>query len=64
MIDLYQDTQFFIKDFPLTLPLVDLAQPFRSLAHNGEINTLKGNINWMKVHEQEMQLHSLKISRT
>ena len=37
-----------------TAPSWDLAQPFRVLAHNGEINTLKGNINWMKVHEQEM----------
>ena len=37
-----------------TAPSWDLAQPFRTLAHNGEINTLKGNINWMKVHEQEM----------
>ena len=31
-----------------------LAQPFRTLAHNGEINTLKGNINWMKIHEQDI----------
>jgi glutamate synthase domain-containing protein 2/glutamate synthase domain-containing protein 1/glutamate synthase domain-containing protein 3 len=31
-----------------TFPTWDLAQPFRFLAHNGEINTLKGNINWMK----------------
>ncbi len=37
-----------------TAPSWDLAQPFRSIAHNGEINTLKGNINWMKIHEQEM----------
>ncbi len=37
-----------------TAPSWDLAQPFRALAHNGEINTLKGNVNWMKVHEQEM----------
>ena len=37
-----------------TAPSWDLAQPFRSIAHNGEINTLKGNINWMKVHEEEM----------
>ena len=37
-----------------TFPSWDLAQPFRTLAHNGEINTLKGNINWMKIHEQEM----------
>ena len=32
----------------------DLAQPFRTLAHNGEINTIRGNINWMKIHEQDM----------
>ena len=38
-----------------TFPSWDLAQPFRTLAHNGEINTLKGNINWMKVHEQDMK---------
>ncbi len=37
-----------------TAPSWDLAQPFRALAHNGEINTLKGNVNWMKIHEQEM----------
>ena len=37
-----------------TAPSWDLAQPFRAIAHNGEINTLKGNINWMRVHEQEM----------
>ena len=34
-----------------TFPTWRLAQPFRTLAHNGEINTLKGNINWMKAHE-------------
>ncbi|MBI3438688.1 MAG: glutamate synthase large subunit [Proteobacteria bacterium] len=34
-----------------TFPQWRLAQPFRMLAHNGEINTLKGNINWMKSHE-------------
>ena len=37
-----------------TFPSWDLAQPFRTLAHNGEINTIKGNINWMKIHEQDM----------
>jgi len=31
-----------------TFPTWDLAQPFRFLAHNGEINTLRGNINWMR----------------
>jgi len=38
-----------------TAPSWDLAQPFRAVAHNGEINTFKGNVNWMKVHEQEME---------
>jgi len=37
-----------------TFPSWDLAQPFRTLAHNGEINTIKGNINWMKIHERDM----------
>ena len=37
-----------------TAPSWNLAQPFRAIAHNGEINTFKGNKNWMKVHEQEM----------
>lgn len=31
-----------------TFPTWDLAQPFRFLAHNGEINTLRGNVNWMQ----------------
>ena len=34
-----------------TWPAWKLAQPFRTLAHNGEINTLRGNVNWMKSHE-------------
>ncbi|MEW6075810.1 MAG: glutamate synthase large subunit, partial [Candidatus Omnitrophota bacterium] len=34
-----------------TFPAWDLAQPFRFLAHNGEINTLRGNINWMRARE-------------
>ena len=37
-----------------TFPEWRLAQPFRMLAHNGEINTLRGNINWMKSHEIRM----------
>ncbi|MBI1197636.1 MAG: glutamate synthase large subunit [Phenylobacterium sp.] len=37
-----------------TFPEWRLAQPFRMLAHNGEINTLKGNVNWMKSHEIRM----------
>ncbi|MDP3041851.1 MAG: glutamate synthase large subunit [Candidatus Omnitrophota bacterium] len=31
-----------------TFPTWDLSQPFRFIAHNGEINTLRGNINWMR----------------
>ena len=34
-----------------TLPTWSLAQPFRYLAHNGEINTLRGNRNWMHARE-------------
>jgi len=37
-----------------TFPQWWLAQPFRCLAHNGEINTIRGNKNWMKSHEVRM----------
>lgn len=37
-----------------TFPQWWLAQPFRMLAHNGEINTVRGNENWMKSHEIRM----------
>ncbi len=37
-----------------TFPTWKLAQPFRMLAHNGEINTVRGNVNWMKSHEIKM----------
>ena len=37
-----------------TFPQWWLAQPFRTLAHNGEINTLKGNLNWLQSHEIRM----------
>src|SRR3546814_2136855 len=37
-----------------TFPTWKLAQPFRMLAHNGEINTLRGNVNWIKSHEIKM----------
>ncbi len=37
-----------------TYPTWWLAQPFRMLAHNGEINTIRGNSNWMKSHEIRM----------
>ena len=35
-----------------TFPSWKLAQPFRYIAHNGEINTLQGNLNWLKTSEQ------------
>jgi glutamate synthase (NADPH/NADH) large chain len=34
-----------------TFPTWDLAHPFRFLAHNGEINTLRGNVNWMRARQ-------------
>ncbi len=34
-----------------TFPTWDLAQPFRYIAHNGEINTINGNRNWMHARE-------------
>ncbi len=37
-----------------TFPTWRLAQPFRMVAHNGEINTLHGNVNWMKAHETRL----------
>lgn len=38
-----------------TFPSWKLAQPFRYIAHNGEINTIRGNINWMNAREGVMQ---------
>jgi glutamate synthase domain-containing protein 2/glutamate synthase domain-containing protein 3 len=35
-----------------TFPTWELAQPFRMLCHNGEINTLRGNVQWMNAREQ------------
>jgi glutamate synthase (NADPH/NADH) large chain len=35
-----------------TFPSWKLAQPFRFIAHNGEINTLQGNLNWLKTSER------------
>jgi glutamate synthase (NADPH/NADH) large chain len=34
-----------------TFPTWDLAHPFRMIAHNGEINTLRGNVNWLRARE-------------
>ena len=35
-----------------TFPTWDLAHPFRLIAHNGEINTLRGNVNWIRARQQ------------
>ena len=37
-----------------TLPAWPLAQPFRYIGHNGEINTLRGNINWMRARQSQI----------
>ena len=39
-----------------TFPSWDRAHPYRYIAHNGEINTLRGNINWM--HAAQAKFHS------
>ena len=38
-----------------TFPTWDLAHPFRMIAHNGEINTLRGNQNWMAARQAVME---------
>ncbi|MEO6053849.1 MAG: glutamate synthase large subunit, partial [Chthoniobacterales bacterium] len=38
-----------------TFPTWPLAQPFRMLSHNGEINTIRGNRNWMEAREAELK---------
>ncbi|MDB6155572.1 MAG: glutamate synthase, partial [Chthoniobacteraceae bacterium] len=38
-----------------TFPTWPLGQPFRMLAHNGEINTRRGNVNWMRAREAELE---------
>lgn len=38
-----------------TFPAWDLAHPFRMIAHNGEINTVQGNVNWMAARHETMR---------
>jgi glutamate synthase (NADPH) large chain len=60
-LDLHQDT--VVSAIALvhsrfstnTFPKWKLAQPFRYLAHNGEINTIRGNVNWMKTKESLLE---------
>ncbi|QBI21821.1 glutamate synthase large subunit [Egibacter rhizosphaerae] len=37
-----------------TFPSWELAHPYRLIAHNGEVNTLQGNINWMRARESQL----------
>ena len=37
-----------------TFPSWELAHPYRYVAHNGEINTLRGNVNWMRARESQL----------
>ncbi|KAF5451051.1 hypothetical protein F2P56_031350 [Juglans regia] len=45
-----------------TFPSWDRAQPMRILGHNGEINTLRGNVNWMKAREGLLKCKELGLS--
>lgn len=42
-----------------TFPQWDLAHPFRMIAHNGEINTVRGNVNWMAARHEAMRSNLL-----
>ncbi|HET8990378.1 MAG TPA: glutamate synthase large subunit [Acidimicrobiales bacterium] len=44
------------------LPRWDLAQPFRLIAHNGEINTVRGNRNWMRARESTLSCPELPLA--
>ncbi|KAJ8772038.1 hypothetical protein K2173_027215 [Erythroxylum novogranatense] len=46
-----------------TFPSWDRAQPMRILGHNGEINTLRGNVNWMKAREGLLKCKELGLSK-
>jgi glutamate synthase domain-containing protein 2/glutamate synthase domain-containing protein 1/glutamate synthase domain-containing protein 3 len=40
-----------------TFPSWELAHPYRVICHNGEINTVMGNVNWMRARESELRSH-------
>ncbi|XP_074281679.1 glutamate synthase 1 [NADH], chloroplastic-like [Silene latifolia] len=46
-----------------TFPSWDRAQPMRLLGHNGEINTLRGNVNWMRAREGLLKCKELGLSK-
>ena len=45
-----------------TFPSWHRAQPMRVLGHNGEINTLQGNVNWMKARQGVMRCNDLQVT--
>ncbi|WKA04816.1 hypothetical protein VitviT2T_022820 [Vitis vinifera] len=49
--------------FTNTFPSWDRAQPMRVLGHNGEINTLRGKVNWMKAREGLLKCKELGLSK-
>lgn len=65
LIDFYTDisdkdmksamTMLHMRFSTNTFPTWDLAHPFRMIAHNGEINTLRGNKNWMSARQHVME---------
>ncbi len=65
LIDFYNDisdkemksamTMLHMRFSTNTFPTWDLAHPFRMIAHNGEINTLRGNKNWMSARQHVME---------
>jgi len=65
LIDYYKDlsdpdmksamTMLHMRFSTNTFPTWDLAHPFRMIAHNGEINTLRGNQNWMAARQHVME---------
>ena len=43
-----------------TFPTWRLAHPYRMVAHNGEINTLRGNVNWMAARQASVDFGAVR----
>jgi hypothetical protein len=46
-----------------TFPTWDLAHPFRLVCHNGEINTVRGNVNWIRARQQAIPACSADLDK-
>ncbi|MFP4187782.1 MAG: glutamate synthase subunit alpha, partial [Halobacteriales archaeon] len=46
-----------------TLGAWELAHPFRNIIHNGEINTLRGNLNWMSARESDLETDEFDVEK-